>query len=65
MDRAINKTTDELVAAIKIGLDASYQIPKEDKWIAPQDSITNWDELDKKGIKEVATLTICLGETSI
>ena len=53
MDRAINKSTNEILRAIGLKKNASYQEPLEEKWIAPEDSIKNWDELKKQGIKEI------------
>ena len=53
MDRAINKKTGKLISAFEIYKDSSYQNPNEEEWIAPKDSIYNWEELDKEGIKEI------------
>jgi len=50
MDRAINKETDEIITAWEVGENASYQ-DKKDCWIAPKDSIYNWDDLDATEIK--------------
>lgn len=54
MDRAIHKETGNIITAFEIVLNSSYQNAYNEKWIAPSDSIQNWDELDKKGIKEIA-----------
>ncbi len=53
MDRAIHKKTGKLISAFEIANNSSYQNPYSDKWIAPKDSIYNWEELDKEGIKEI------------
>lgn len=52
MDRGINKETEEIVVAFEVGENASYQ-DKKDCWIAPKDSIHNWDELEELNIKEI------------
>ncbi len=53
MDKAFNKKTNKTIDAIEIFKDGSYQQIKKNEWISPIDSITNWDELEKLGIKEV------------
>ena len=53
MDRAINKKTGKLISAFEIYNNSSYQNPNEEEWIAPIDSIYNWEELKKEGIKEI------------
>lgn len=53
MDLAINKTTGKLISAFQIAQDSSYQNLDKNEWIAPTDKITNWDSLEKLGIKEI------------
>jgi len=53
MDRALNKKTDKIVSAFEIFKNGSYQQTDKYEWIAPRDSLTNWDELKKQGIKEM------------
>ena len=50
MDSAINKSTGKIVSAFSIFKDGSYQNLDKGEWIAPSDSITNWDELKEKGL---------------
>ncbi len=44
MDRAINKTTNEIVSAFEVYKNGSYQNLNKGEWIAPNDSIYNLDE---------------------
>jgi len=44
MDRAINKSTGELISAFEVYNNGSYQNLKRGEWIAPNDSIYNLDE---------------------
>lgn len=53
MDRAIHEETKKIVTALTIGHDASYQNLKKDIWHAPEDSISNWDELKELNIEKV------------
>lgn len=53
MDKAFNKNTSKTIDAIEIFKDGSYQETKKYEWIAPTDSIKNWDDLDKLNMKEV------------
>ena len=53
MDKAYNKKTNKFVSAFEIFNNGSYQQTDKYEWIAPRDSITNWDELQKQGIKEI------------
>lgn len=48
MDRAINKSTKELIDAIEVFKNGSYQNLTRGEWIGPQDSISNWDEIEEK-----------------
>jgi len=48
MDRAINKNTKVIVSAFEIFKDGSYQNLDKGEWIAPRDSIYNWEELENK-----------------
>ena len=48
MDRAINKSTKELISAFDIYKNGSYQNLDKGEWIAPKDSIYNWEELENK-----------------
>lgn len=48
MDRAINKTTEELVDVFEVFKNGSYQNLSKGEWIAPKDSIHNWDEISEK-----------------
>lgn len=48
MDRAINKSTGELVSAFQIHQNGSYQNLTKGEWIAPKDSIFNWEDLENK-----------------
>jgi len=48
MDRAINKSTKELVSAFDIFKNGSYQNLNKGEWISPKDSIYNWEELENK-----------------
>ena len=48
MDRAINKSTKELVSAFDIYKNGSYQNLDKGEWFAPKDSIYNWDDLENK-----------------
>lgn len=52
MDRAINKSTGELVSAFEVFKNGSYQNLQKGEWISPKDSIYNWEELKEKGIEE-------------
>ena len=53
MEKAINKRTGVLVDAYSIEVNPTYLLPSEDNWVAPRDSILNWQELEEKNIKEV------------
>ncbi len=53
MDRAINKRTGQLVSAFEVFTNGSYQNLEKGEWIAPADSIDNWEELQRKGIAEI------------
>ncbi len=44
MDRAINKSTGELVSAFEVFKNGSYQNLTKGEWIAPNDSISNLNE---------------------
>ena len=48
MDRAINKETRKLISAFEIFKNGSYQNLDKGEWIAPKDSIYNWEELENK-----------------
>jgi len=48
MDRAINKNTGKLISAFEIFNNGSYQNLTKGEWIAPQDSIHNWDEITEE-----------------
>lgn len=48
MERAINKTTGKLIAAFDIFKNGSYQNVDKGEWIAPKDSIYNWEDLQDK-----------------
>jgi len=53
MDRAINKSTGEIISAFEIFKNGSYQNLDKGEWIAPKDSIDNWEELEPQNIIEV------------
>ena len=44
MDRAINKSTGEIISAFEVHKNGSYQNLTKGEWIAPNDSIYNLDE---------------------
>lgn len=48
MDIAINKTTGRLVSAFEVHKNGSYQDLNKGEWIAPLDSIHNWDEIEEE-----------------
>jgi len=48
MDRAINKSTQQIVSAFEIHNNGSYQNLNKGEWISPKDSIYNWNELENK-----------------
>ncbi len=48
MDRAINKKTDKLTSAFEVYKNGSYQNLTKGEWIAPQDSIHNWEEISEE-----------------
>ena len=45
MDCAINKSTKKIVSSFQVHNNGSYQNLKKGEWIAPLDSIHNWDEI--------------------
>jgi hypothetical protein len=45
MDRAINKSTEKLISAFEVYKNGSYQNLDRGEWIAPKDSIYNWEEI--------------------
>ena len=53
MDFAINKSTREMISALEIFKNGSYQNLDKGEWIAPNDSIGNLEELEEKNIKDV------------
>jgi len=48
MDRAINKSTDNLVSAFEVFKNGSYQNLDKGEWISPKDSISNWEDISKE-----------------
>ena len=48
MDRAINKSTGEVVSAFEVFQNGSYQNLTKGEWISPQDSIYNWEEIEEE-----------------
>ena len=48
MDRAINKETNEIVTAFEVYKNGSYQNLTKGEWIAPKDSIYNWEEISEE-----------------
>lgn len=48
MDRAINKKTNKTISAFEVHRNGSYQNLARGEWIAPRDSIYNWEELKDK-----------------
>jgi len=48
MDRAINKTTGEVISAFEVFKNGSYQELKKGEWIAPGDSISNFEEVTEE-----------------
>lgn len=53
MDRAINKKTNQVIDALEVHNNGSYQNLNKGEWISPKDSIYNWEELEKENIKEI------------
>ena len=48
MDRAINKSTGDLISAFEVHKNGSYQNLTKGEWIAPTDKIYNWDEISEE-----------------
>lgn len=48
MDRAINLVTKEVVSAFEVYKNGSYQNLAKGEWIAPKDSISNWEEIKEE-----------------
>ncbi len=48
MDRAINKSTNKLIDAFEVYKNGSYQNLTKGEWIAPKDSIHNWEEITEE-----------------
>lgn len=48
MDRAINKSTNKIISAFEIFKNGSYQNLTKGEWIAPKDSLYNWEEISEE-----------------
>lgn len=48
MDRAINKSTQQIVSAFEVYKNGSYQNLTKGEWIAPKDSISNWEDITEE-----------------
>lgn len=48
MDKAINKSTGKLIDSFEVHKNGSYQNLNKGEWIAPKDSIYNWDEITEE-----------------
>lgn len=48
MDIAINKSTDRPISAFEVYKNGSYQNLNKGEWIAPKDSISNWEEISEE-----------------
>ena len=51
MDRAINKSTNKLVDAFSVHKDGSYQNLNRGEWLAPKDSINNWETIAEEDMQ--------------
>jgi len=61
MDTAVNSTTKELVSALFLKDNASYQFIKEEKWFADPNNIESYD---KEKIKDIKTIEVRFREGS-
>lgn len=57
MDIGINKSTNKPVTAFEVYKNGSYQNLDKGEWIAPKDSIKNWDEISEED-KQVHHVTM-------
>jgi len=48
MDRAINKTTGKLISALEVYKNGAYQNLTKGEWIAPKNSISNWEDISEE-----------------
>ncbi len=55
MEGAINSVTKKYIMALSIGLDSSYQFPKEEKWYLDPNDIIDYD---KEKIKDVTKIEV-------
>lgn len=51
MDLAINKSTNRLISAFEVYKNGSYQNLDRGEWIAPKDSVSNWDEISTEDMQ--------------
>ena len=50
MDRAINKSTDNIINALEVFKNGSYQNLDRGEWIMPQDSVDNYNECSENDL---------------
>ena len=51
MDRAINKTTNKIISAFEVFKNGSYQNLNKKEWMAPKDSVFNWDNINEEDMR--------------